>query len=123
LHSRYFPQQKDLIAHPDATCLFHKNVHVNDVNQIAPFYAARRRGLNIVRIPVTVTIFNAAQVTDATREQVADYASTFDKGRYIVAGELNDGLLRYVDLYPGMQVTVQNGNKIVEDTATIAPPL
>lgn len=116
IESRCFDPGESLPVPPDATSLFYTNAAVNDVNQVAPFYAARRRGLRVCRLPIRLTAGDGTLVNDDLRTNIASYTNNVDSRGYVAVGDAKDGMLRYVDLFPGMQVTVKDGNKRVNAT-------
>jgi hypothetical protein len=114
IKSRTFGPGDDMDVGSEATALFFTNEKVNSVNQTAPHLDARRLGLHVVRLGVHVT---GATMSAQLAEDVRAYTSDNDSTAYIACGDAKDGFLRYVDLYPGMKVTVKDGNDRVEATA------
>ncbi len=94
IESRCFAPGDTLDLHPDATALFYTNAAVNDVNQIAPFYAARRRGVGICRLPIRVTTTAGSVANDDLLDNITSYTDNVDSCGYVAVGDPKDGLLR-----------------------------
>jgi hypothetical protein len=114
--SRTFEHREQLDVGYDATCLFYTNKVVNSVNQVSPHLDARRLGVPVVRLPIVISAPDGADV-GALADDIRSYTSDTDSSAYIACGTPKDGLLRYSDLYCGMNVTVKAGNGRVEATA------
>ena len=114
--SRTFLGGRHLDVGPQATCLFHTNRVVNDVNQTAPHIAARRLGVPVVRLGVALAL-NNADAHPSLANDLHAYTTDTDSTAYVACGTPKDGFLRYVDVFCGMQVTVKDGNGRVADTS------
>ena len=82
----------------------HGRFPLQDYNQTAVFLRAERRSQAVVRLPLQARAGRGAP--DSAAGDAAAFTNNVDSGAYVGVGDERNGLLRYVDVFPELEVSL-----------------